>query len=261
MTAILRLESRKRVRGSVILVAVFALLSAMYFSIFPEYEEDAEALIDAFPEYMFDFFGLEALGTIEGFIAAEIYSFFWVLLVAIYFAYVSAGMIIKDIDRRRMDLTLSNPVSRESVILQKVASLWVPLVVLNVAVPVIAYLGSLLIDSPINPVALAMVHLLSVPYLLVCAGIGILCSVTINRVRTAQAVAFGLVIILWLVDSASALDPDYEWIGAFTPSRYYDETAILVREEYAFTDAGILIAAFVALLAVSVLVFVRRDID
>ncbi len=260
MTAILRLESRKRVRGSVILVAVFAVLSTMYFSIFPEYEEDAEALLEAFPEYMFDFFGLEALDTIEGFIAAEIYSFFWVLLVGIYFAYISAGMIVKDIDRRRMDLTLSNPVSRESVILQKVASLWVPLVVLNVGVPVIVYVGSVLIDSTINPEALAMVHLLSVPYLLVCAGIGILCSVIIDRVRTAQAAAFGLVIILWLVDSASALDPDYEWIGAFTPSRYYDETAILVREEYAFADAGILLVAFVAFLAFSVVLFVRRDI-
>ncbi len=260
MTAIFRLESKKRVRGSVILVAVFAVLSAMYFSIFPEYEEDAEALIDAFPEYMLDFFGLEALHTIEGFIAAEIYSFFWVLLVGIYFAYISAGMIVKDIDRRRMDLTLSNPVSRESVILQKVASLWVPLVILNTGVPVIVYGGSVLIGNTINPEAIVLVHLLSVPYLLVCAGIGILCSVLIDRVRTAQATAFGLVIVLWLIDSASALDEEYEWVGDLTPSRYYDETAILVREEYAYADAGLLTLAFVFLLGVSVLLFIRRDI-
>ncbi len=261
MTAILRQESRKRIRGSVILVAVFGLLSAMYFSIFPDYEEDAEALVEAFPQYMFDFFGLEALDTIEGFIAAEIYSFFWVLLVGIYFAYVGAGMIVRDIENRRMDLTLSYPVSRESVMLQKFASFWVPVVVLNTTIPVIVYVGSVLIDSTINPVALAMVHLLSVPYLLVCAGIGILCSVTIDRVRTAQATAFGLVIVLWLVDSASALDPDYEWVGDLTPSRYYNETAILVREEYAYLDALILLIAFLFLVVVSVVLFVRRDIE
>ncbi len=260
MTAILRLESRKRIRGPAVLVGVFAVLSAMYFSIFPEFAEDAEEVLEAFPEWMFEFFGLDALHTIEGFIAAEVYSFFWVLLVGIYFAWVGGGLIAKDVYTRRMDLTLSNPVSRESVLLQKVASLWVPLVVLNVGVPFIVYVGSVLIDETMNPVALVMVHLLSIPYLLVCAAIGIVLSIVVRRVRSAQAGAFGLVVFLWLVDGASRLDPDYEWVGAFTPSRYYDETAILVHEEYAFVDAGILLAAFLVLLAIAVVIFVRRDI-
>ncbi len=260
MTAILRLESRKRLRGPVVLVGVFAVFSAMYFSIFPEFAEDAEELIEAFPEWMFEFFGLDALHTIEGFIAAEIYSFFWVLLVGIYFAWVGGGLIARDIQTRRMDLTLSNPVSRESVLLQKVASLWVPIAVLNVSVPLIVYVGSRLIDETMNPVALAMVHLLSIPYFLVCAGFGVVLSVVLDRARSAQAGAFGLVVVLWLVDGASRLDPDYEWVGAFTPSRYYNETAILVHEEYAFLDAGLLLVAFLLLLGLAVALFTRRDI-
>ncbi len=260
MTAILRLESRKRIRGPAVLVGVFALLSAMYFSIFPEFAEDADEVLEAFPEWMMEFFGIDALHTIEGFIAAEVYSFFWIVLVGIYFAWVGGGMVAKDVRTRRMDLTLSNPVSRESVLLQKVASLWVPLVILNVAVPAIVYVGSDLIDETMNPVALAMAHLLSIPYLLACAGIGIVLSVVVRRARRAQAGAFGLVVFLWLVDGASRLDPDYEWVGDFTPSRYYDETEILVHEQYAFADAGVLLVAFLVLLGVAVVIFTRRDI-
>ena len=260
MTAILRIESRKRVRGSVILVGVFALLAAMYFSMFPGIQEEMEMIADAFPPFMFDLFGLEALHTIEGFIAAEIYSFFWVLLVGIYFAFVAAGLISGDVRTRRMDLTLSNPVSRQSVVLQKIAGLWVPLLVLNVAIPIIVYVASVLIGETMNPVAIAMVHLLSIPYLLVCAGIGLVVSVSVDRVRTARAVAMGLVFVLWLVEGVSKLDPDYEWIGAIGPSRYFDEAAILVREEYAFLDAGILLVAFLALLGIAILRFIRRDI-
>ncbi|ARS90658.1 ABC transporter permease subunit [Natrarchaeobaculum aegyptiacum] len=259
-TAILRLESRKRVRGSVALVVALGLLAAMYFSIFPSFEDEVDDVMEAFPEYFFDIFGIEALHTIEGFIAAEIYSFFWIVLVGIYFAYIGAGLIATDIDERRMDLTLSYPISRESVILQKVAALWVPLVVLNVAVPAVVYVGALAIGESFDPVALAMVHLLSIPYLLVCGAIGLLLSVVAPRVRTARAAAIVLVFVLWLIDGVSRLDDDYEWIGVVTPSRYYDETAILVREEYAYGDAGVLLIVFLVLLAVAVLTFSRRDL-
>ncbi|MCU4925756.1 ABC transporter permease [Halobacteria archaeon AArc-dxtr1] len=260
MTAILRLESRKRVRGSVALLVVFALLSALYFSMFPGIEAEIDDLMDAFPEFFFDLFGIEALHTIEGFIAAEIYSFFWVLLVGIYFAYVAAGLIAGDVQDRRMDLTLSNPVSRESVVIQKVAALWVPAVALNVGVASIVYVGALVIGESFNPVALAMVHLLSIPYLLVCAGIGLVLSVLADRVRRARAGALTLVFVLWLVDGVSRLDDDYEWVGAFTPSRYYEETEILVHEEYAFGDAGLLLVVFLVLLGVAIVIFTRRDI-
>ncbi len=260
MTAILRLESGKRVRGSVILAVVFAVLSVLYFSMFPGIQEEMVVFEEAFPEFMFDLFSIEQLYTIEGFIAAEIYSFFWVLLVAIYFAYVAAGLIAADVSDRRMDLLLSTPVSRESVLVQKVAALWVPLVVLNVAVPVIVYLGALAIGESFDPVALAMTHLLSIPYLLVCAGIGLVASVLVDRVRTARGTALTLVFVLWLVEGISSVDPDYEWIGAATPSRYYDQTAILVHEEYALFDAGVLTVAFAVLVGIAVLVFTRRDI-
>ncbi|SIR97861.1 ABC transporter permease subunit [Natronorubrum thiooxidans] len=260
MTAIFRLESRKRVRSSTVLVAVFALLSALYFSMFPGIQDEMDVFEEAFPEYMFELFGIEAIHTVEGFIAAEIYAFFWVLLVAIYFAYIGAGLIASDIQNRTMDLTLSNPVSRESVVLQKVAALWVPLVALNVGVSIIVYVGALVIGESFDPVSLAMAHLLSVPYLLVCAGIGLVLSVLIDHVRTARATALSIVFALWLVDSVSSVDPEYEWIGDLAPSRYYDPTAILVREEYALLDAGILLAVFLVLVAIAVFVFTRRDI-
>ena len=133
-------------------------------------------------------------------------------------------------------------------------------VVLNVAVPVIVYLGALAIGESFDPVALAMTHLLSIPYLLVCAGIGLVASVLVDRVRTARGTALTLVFVLWLVEGISSVDPDYEWIGAATPSRYYDQTAILVHEEYALFDAGVLTVAFAVLVGIAVLVFTRRDI-
>ncbi|AFZ71915.1 ABC transporter permease [Natronobacterium gregoryi] len=260
MTAILRVESRKLVRGTAILTGLLVMLSAFFFVVFPSIQEEAELFEEVYPEYLLDLLGIEELHTIEGFVGGYIFPFIWILLAGIYFAYVSAGMISQDVRARRMDLLLANPISRESVVLQKVAALWVPLVSLTTGMVAVLLAGATVLGEPIDPVSLAIVHLLGIPYLLVCAGIGILLSAVVDRVETAQATALVLVFAFWLVDGLSHMNPDFEWVGELTPSRYYDPSAILVHEEYALLDAGILLVAFLVLVSTAVLVFVRGDI-
>ena len=260
MTAIALDESRKLRRGSLILTGVFAMLSAFMLAIFPAMKEEAELIEEAYPEYVLVLLGFEEMHTIEGFAGGYVYPFVWILFGGVYFAYVGGGLIAGDIRSRKMDLTLANPVSRESVLAQKVAALWVPLVALNAGLLAVMFVGSRLIGDPLALVDVGLVHLLSIPYLLVCAGIGVVFSVVFDRVGRAQVTALGLVFLLWLVDGISLMEPDYEWVGEFTPSRYYDPSAILVHEEYAFFDGAVLLVAFLALLGVATLLFTRRDI-
>jgi len=261
MTAILRIESGKRVRQSFVLVGAFAILSAFLFAAFPAFADEAELFEEAFPEVFVALFAFEAMHTIEGFVGGYAYPMMWVLFTGLYFAYTSAGMIAGDIRERKMDLTLSNPVSRESVVLQKIGALWVPLVVLNVGLFVVVLVGSLAVDEWIDPVVLGMAHLLSIPYLLVCASLGLLLSVIVDRNETAEVGALALVFVLWLVDGIAEMSPNFEWLRYFTPSRYYDPSAILVHEEFALLDAAILLVAFAALVGIATAIFVRRDIQ
>ncbi|RQH03182.1 ABC transporter permease [Natrarchaeobius oligotrophus] len=260
MTAVLRNESERLVRGSVVLTGVLVVLVAFLFVVFPSIQREAELFEEVYPTFVLDLLGIVELHTIEGFVGGYIFAFVWVLIAGIYFAYVSGGMVSRDVRTRRLDLTLASPVSRESVVFQKVAALWVPLVALNAGLLATVLVGVTLLGESIDPVSLAMVHLLGVPYLLVCAGIGIVLSVRIDRDETAQAAALVVTFVLWLVDGLSQMSPDFEWMGGFTPSRYYDPSAILVHREYALFDATILLAAFLALLGIAVVVFVRRDI-
>ncbi|AXR79732.1 ABC transporter permease subunit [Natrarchaeobaculum sulfurireducens] len=260
MTAILRFESRKLVRGTLTLTGLLVMLSVFFLVVFPAIQDEAALLEEVYPAYLLTLLGVEELHTLEGFVGGYLFPFIWILLAGIYFAYVSAGLISRDVRTRRMDLTLSNPVSRESVVLQNVAALWVPLVGLNAGLVAVLLVGGVILEESIDLVPLAMVHLLGIPYLLVCAGLGIVFSVAVDRVETAQATALVLVFVLWLVDGLSQMNPDFEWVGDLTPSRYYDPSAILVHEEYALLDAAILLVAFLVLVGLAVGIFVRRDI-
>lgn len=260
MTAILRFKSRKLLAQSVGLTAAFAALGVVFFAVFPAMQEEAELMEEAFPEYLTGLIGFEQIHLIEGFVGSYVYSFLWVLFVGLYFAYAGGGLIAADIRSRQMDLTLANPVSRESVLLQTFSALWVPLVVLNVGFGATTYVGALAVGESIAPGPLFMLHLLSVPFLLVCAAIGILLSVLLDREGSAQVTALGVVFMLWLVEGLSQIQSEYEWIGAVTPHRYYDPADILLHEEYAVLDATLLLAVAVAILSVATVAFVRRDI-
>lgn len=260
MTAILYTESRMRVRESLVIVGAFGLLSAFLFAAFPAFSDQAELIEDAFPEPLVALFGFEAMHTYEGFLGGYSYPMLIVLFAGIYFAYTSAGMIADDIRTRKMDLTLASPVSRESVVLQKVGALWVPLVILTVGVALINVIGALVLGESLDPHVLLMVHLLSVPYLLCCAGIGLVLSVWLERSETAEIGALGIVFVLWLVEGLADMSPDFSWVGYLTPSRYYDPSAILVHGEFALLEGGVLLGAFFGLLAIATIRFLRRDI-
>jgi ABC-2 type transport system permease protein len=150
-------------------------------------------------------------------------------------------------------------VTRSKVLLEKFASVLVPLVVLNVVTPVVVYLAVLGIDESIALSDLAMVHVLAVPYLLVAAGVGLLASVVFDRASVAQRVAAGGFFGLFLLDSVTA-GTDVAYLGALSPSRYYDPTAVLVGSEWDLGGAGLLLAATVVLVLASRATFARKDI-
>lgn len=260
MAAIVRHESRMLVKPTSLLGGLFVVITLFFLAVFPSIRDEAEALEDAFPDFLAGLLGFEELHTIEGFTAGYLLPFMWVLLVGLFIAYMSASFISGDIRSRQLDLLLSNPVSRESVVLQKYAALWVPLLALNVLLFVILLGGSFLLGDRIDVGRLLAAQLLSVPYLMVCGAIGMVLSVAIDRVGTAQAGAIGAVFVLWMLEGVAEMDPDYEVLGLIAPSRYYDPTAILVHGEFALVDAAILLVATGVLLAVSVIIFARRDL-
>lgn len=256
-----RYETSRRLRGTVILtigVSLYVTFMVWYFSLVDAsaYEQIAESV----PPAMRDAFGIQTIGTIEGWLGGQIYTFVWLVGLGIYFAYSAAGRIASDIESDRMDLLLSFPISRGQLLLEKFGSMLLPLVVLNVVVGAVTYGLVVAIGETIEPTHLAVAHLLSIPYLLVCAAIGMVLSVLVDRVAVAERAAIGLVFVLWLVESAVGAAEDFAWIQNISPTHYYSPTPVLIDGSYELMDAGILIAAFLGLIIVSQILFQRRDI-
>lgn len=260
--ALARYEGRHRVKGAAALTVGVGALVALYVAMFPSISSsvDLDEYMEAFPPVLQEAFGIRTLSTIEGFLAVELYSFVWVILLGLYFAYAAADLVADDVERGRMDLLLSLPVRRTRVVTEKFLSLLVPLAILNVGTPVVVYVATLLIGDPIGVRALLAVHALSVPYLLVTAAVGLVASVAVDRASIAQRAALAVIFGLYLVETLVS-NTDFAWLGALAPMRYFDPGAVLVDGTYDLAGAAILLVTAVALVGVAEFWFARRDIN
>lgn len=261
MLELARYEARRRLKGTVYLTVGLTLLAGMYIATFPSMatEIDLDQFLEQMPEVFLELFNIATMNTIEGFLAAELYSIGWVLLLGLYVAYSGAGLIAGDIDRERMDVLLSLPISRARVLGEKFLGLLVPILVVNAVLPVVIYGGTVAIGYPIDPVNLAVVHLLAIPYLLACGAIGVVLSVLTSRSSVAQRGALVVLFGLFLFESVTII-ADYEQLGAVAPMRYFDATAVLVEGSYDWAGGAILLGSTALLIGASMLYFGRRDI-
>jgi len=166
--------------------------------------------------------------SIEGFLAVELYQFVWVLLLPLYVAYLGAGLVAGDADADRLDVLLSLPVSRTQLLLEKAASLGPVVLLPNLLVPPVVYVGVLALGESIDPAVLVAVHALSIPFLAACGAIGVATSVLLLDGDLARRLAMGVVFGLYLLESLAVV-ADQAWVGGISPMRYYDPTEIMVE--------------------------------
>ena len=264
MLDLMRYESRRRIRGTFVLAVLLGLFALLMIGLFPSISEsgaDFEAYIESLPPAVREGFGVSgaAITTVEGFMSTEFYGFVWLLLLGLYVTYTAGGSVAGDIENGQLDMLLAAPVSRAQVLLEKFLSLLTIVVVLNLLMPLFVYGGTMLVGESIDAFALVAVHVLSVPYLLACGAFGTLLSVTIHRADVARRGGIGALFVLFVLE-AVATDTDYEWLGALSPTRYYDPAEILVEESYDLAGAAILLTATVLLLVASRVVFERVDV-
>lgn len=256
-----RYEGRQRVKGSAVLAVGLAALTGMYVGMFPTIEQsiDLQEYANAFPEAFREAFNIEAMGTMPGFLATELYGVMWILLLGLYLAYSAASLVAEDVERGRIDVLLSLPVARRRVLVEKYSTVLVPILAVNVVIAVMVAVGTRLVGYPVAVSRIVGVHAFSLPYLLCCAAIGLVASVAFDRASTAQRASLGVVFGLFLVESLAGT-ADADWLGVLSPMRYYNPTAILVHGRYDIAGAAILLAATAVLLAGSVWWFERKDL-
>jgi ABC-2 type transport system permease protein len=233
-----------------------ALMAALVVYVYPSYSNQL-ADFDI-PEAMRALIGDVDYGTPEGFLAAEFMS--WVPIVLVVFAVTSGtGAIGSEEANGKLDLLLSQPISRARLTLEKLAGLQVA----TVTVAAITYVGWLIsvpfvdIDVSLGDLALATANL--IPLTLMLQALGCFASVSLGSRGTATGAVTAFAIASYFLNYLASLVEAIEPLRAVSVFHHYHGTEV-ITDGVQWDGLGLLLGLYALFAGLSVFAFRHREI-
>lgn len=203
------------------MVALTGLLVALYPTI-----RDSQEVQDAFeqlPPELLAMFGIDPAIylTGAGYLQGQLFSFIGPIVMVAFCVTAGVAATAREEQRGTMDMLLSLPLRRSSVILQKAASLVTLSLVITLAMAVtLAALNEPVdLDLSIEGIVAVCAALLLLG--LVFGGVAMLVGAFTGSPSRAGGTAAGLAVLAWFVDAFSAIFSWLEWPAKVSPFNWY----------------------------------------
>lgn len=233
------------------------LWSAFVVVIYPSVEDALGKAVASYPESLKQAFGIAELSSVEQYLNAEMLS----LIVPLAVGYLAARAIAAGLsgaaESGRLEVLLSAPVSRRSLVAAGFAATAGELAAVLAVSLLLTMLGSLLAGAGLSFSSALAGYANVWPLALFVAGLGVVVTGWSLRTAVVTGSVAGVLVAMYVADLVGRLDTGLDWIRYASVFRYYG---------HAIED-GIDPAAFLGVTAVAVLLaaggallFERRDL-
>ncbi len=237
----------------------------MYIALFPSIKSEAanyEQLFESMPKALSETFDIQAASftQLESFLAIELFSITWPLLMALLALSRAGSSITGEIEKGSMGTLLSLPISRSRILLSKIIAGGVSIGAFA-AVTVLAAI-------PLSAVFSINIH---ASRFFVLTGLGILYGLTVFAITSLIAtlssershVYFaigGLLAVMYTLNIISNLRDSLNWLQYASIFHYFNATAALAQSAINTVSLAVFIASTCILLGLAFLRFRKRDI-
>lgn len=241
-----------------LLMAFYVLFALAFYPTFTA-GIDLESLMQQLGPVVHAFVGeVAGVGSMQGFLRLILFSLLPIFL-AVFTIIEAMGAVAGEEDGRTLDMTMSNPVSRVRLVLEKFAALVVATIVIGLFVLSGFVLGAPLakLSIPAIDVVLAVVNAL-LPALAL-GSLALALSCVLRDSRSAGTLTAFVAVFSFLVYNLAPLWATLRPLARLSVFYWYNNSqplAGLMR----WGDAGLLIVGTIALLATALWGFARRDI-
>lgn len=220
---------QSRTALSIWTVAIGFLLTVCVF-IFPEMKGEMENLGDVFGSMgsFSDAFGMDQLnfGTLVGFYAIECGNVLG-LGGAFYAAICAAGILSKEEKDGTAEFLLTHPISRRTVLMQKLAAIVIQITVMNMVVYLLS-IGSMVLIGEAVP--WKEVNLMHLAYYCLQLELGGICfGVSAFLRKGSLGVGLGIAVMLYFANLISNMAEVAEGLRYITPFAYCDGADIVTN--------------------------------
>ena len=186
---------------------------------------------------------------------------FTILVMALWPLLVGARMLRGEEERGSLDVLLTLPRGRLRVALEKLAAMWVALLLMALLIGLITFGGGRSANADFS---LGDALLFGLNLALICGVFGSIALLLAQFTRersTAAGMTGGLLLVFIIMDMLHRITAGTEWISRLSPIYYYNLSKPLVPSYGTNPGAMLLLLALSVLLSGAALwLFVRRDV-
>lgn len=233
--SIFKFELRHNLKSTLVWTLALLGVNAMFLSVYPYYRDEMaviKPMFEGFPPQV-----LEALGiNVENlFTALGFYSFVQMyvqLIAAMQGMIFGLGILGKEVRLKTADFLFTKPVSRQSIYLQKWASI---LVLLSISWIVYSTFNFMMIRSyeteSINIVLFGLVQLSNLLISLLFAAIGMLMASVLRKLKSVVSISISVVFAFFILNMMQSIF-DKAWIRYFSPFQYFERSHLFINQQY-----------------------------
>jgi ABC-2 type transport system permease protein len=238
------------------------LLAVVYIFLFKAIGRDIEnfkAFLNNMPDVIKKGFNIliDSISTLEGF-----YSFvfsFVILCGAIQAMNLGTAIVSKEVRDRTADFLMTKPVSRMRIMTSKLLAAFSALVITNIIYLGLTIFAAIAIVDAFNLKIFFMISLTMFFIQLMFMALGIMISVIAGKIKSVITVSLSTVFGFYVLGSLGSIIGE-ERVRYFSPFRYFDPVYIIQHAAYenSFIVTGVVFV--IAAIAVSYLVYIKKDI-
>jgi ABC-2 type transport system permease protein len=253
-------DQRRALVGWGVALGLLVLLQASYFPMIADQAAELEKLMESYPPAMKAFFGeMDDIASGPGYLRAQLFGLMLPLLLLVFAIARGADLVAGEEERGALDLTLSLPVSRRRVVLEKAAGLGGLILLLGLVLWLVLAPADLLFGMGVGAGRVTAGVLMVVLLAWTGGALALAAGSVRGRKGLALSVAAGVMVASYLLTGLARLVPDLEPARPLSLFHHYGNGDALV-DGMPWLGALVLLAVTAALLALAAWSFERRDV-
>ncbi len=256
-------ELRAYRKSTIIWVISLSLLVIMFLSLFPSFSNDVEVskkILNSLPLAMRNAIGLSVdnFFNIYGYLS---YLFTFVMLAgAVQAMNLGVGILSKEESGKTADFLLTKPVSRISVITNKLAAAVSIIIVTNIVFISVALSMAAAVSKDgfrVDTFILISIKLLLVQ--IIFLALGFLLSVIIKKIKSPITISLPTVFSFFIIGTLGAILGN-DNVKYLSPFKLYDSDYIIANNAYELKLLLIELAFVVIVITFSYVIYIKKDI-
>ena len=257
------LHELRAYRKSIIIWSLsMALVAVMFILIFSGISSDIEAfksVLMSVPEVVRKLLSIyvEGISRLEGF-----YTFVFIYIVlcgAIQAMNIGVSIVSKEVREKTADFLLTKPVSRKRILTSKLLAALASLVITNIIYLAIAVPMTLTVKSEFSMKIFLMISATLFFVQLMFLSLGVIVSVISGKIKSVISISLSTVFGFFIISMLGSVIGD-KAVRYISPFQYFDLAYIVKNGAYEASYIYIGIIFIIASIAMSYLVYVKKDI-